>query len=216
MLNKMNRCNASVVRIGLAGAVLLSSMGLMGCGGGRDCVRFDPAKAWKYEVDILTSKQFSPGLMMVQDLLHVDEENRLWLLLTMCFEGQSDAYAPVMEHRILISEDYGLTWELTEKAFPRDWPGELCHRVDFGDGTIAQAGDGSGQVTLEGRTFQLNHQYGFAQKKAFKIVTTVEDDDGASDTHRGNKLIVTGTLEGDTITIKYGSVIVEVFPDLPK
>jgi Ca2+-binding RTX toxin-like protein len=59
-------------------------------------------------------------------------------------------------------------------------------------------------------TFQLSHQYTFVEAKAFRIQTTVTDDDGGTETVRGNKLYVQGTLGGDVIEVKYGSTIAVV------
>jgi len=83
--------------------------------------------------------------------------------------------------------------------------------VDFGDGTVATSTDGSGEVVLNAdKTFQIAHQYMFTQPEAFRIQTTVADDEADSDTVCGSKLFVTGTLGDDAIEVNYGSVIVVV------
>jgi hypothetical protein len=82
--------------------------------------------------------------------------------------------------------------------------------VDFGDGTVANSADGTGRVVLNpDNTFSFSHQYTFGQKKAFRVITTVTDDDGGTWSVKGNKLIVIGSDGDDSIKIKYGSIIVD-------
>jgi len=74
----------------------------------------------------------------------VDQDDRLWLPLVVYFpdaEQRTDAWAPVQESIVLLSEDKGLTWEITD----RPWPGPSHNRVTMPDGTVVEVG-GSGYV----------------------------------------------------------------------
>ena len=90
----------------------------------------DPSKSWKIDVDILRSPQYEN---ISQGLLYCDEEDRLWLPVTISFDASqtTDAWWGVETSIILMSEDGGLTWQITD----RPWPGSSYGGVVLSDGT---------------------------------------------------------------------------------
>ncbi len=77
--------------------------------------------------------------------------------------------------------------------------------VDYADG------DGPQPLTLNAdNTFDLVHDYqSLPDGRAYKIKVTVTDDDGGKDSRIDGRLIVIGTLGGDRLKVKRGSVIVD-------
>ena len=96
------------------------------------------AKPWKYDVDILLGCQYTPSR---NNVYYDEEEDRIWLQVGAVFAAESagdhtDAYAARSTHIILVSEDKGLTWEITD----REWPAPPPNRATLTDGTILEFG----------------------------------------------------------------------------
>ena len=91
----------------------------------------DLSKPWKIDVDILYSPQYEE---LSEGLLHRDADDRLWLPVNISFDAtrSTDAWKAVQRDILLVSEDRGLTWEITE----RPWPGSPHGRATLPDGTI--------------------------------------------------------------------------------
>ena len=98
----------------------------------------DPSKPWKIDVDILRSSQYENVSV---GLPYLDEQDRLWLPVNISFDASqtTDAGWLVADSVLLVSEDKGLTWEITD----RPWPGPSHNRVTMTDGTIVEV-SGSG------------------------------------------------------------------------
>ena len=92
----------------------------------------NPPKPWKYDVDILRSRQYEA---MAQGQVHCDEDDNLWLHVGISFDAKTttDAYIAQETGVLLLSEDRGLTWTMTDRPHPRP-PG--ADRVTLPDGTI--------------------------------------------------------------------------------
>ena len=96
------------------------------------------AKPWKYDVDILFNPQYTPAR---NNAYYDEEEDRIWLQASAIFAAESagdhtDAYAARSTHVILVSEDKGLTWEITDC----EWPAPPPNRTTLPDGTILEFG----------------------------------------------------------------------------
>ncbi len=78
----------------------------------------DPSKSWKIDVDILRSPQYEN---IIQGLLYCDEEDRLWLPVTISFDASqtTDAWWGVETSIILMSEDGGA--DLADHRPPVAW-----------------------------------------------------------------------------------------------
>ena len=102
----------------------------------------DPSKSWKLDVDILRSPQYEN---LSQGLLYRDEEDRLWLPVSISFDASrdTDAWSAVHTPIVLLSEDGGLTWRITD----RPWPAPSHSHVVLSDGTMVQMG-GTGYTRL--------------------------------------------------------------------
>ncbi len=102
----------------------------------------DPSKPWKIDVDILRSPQYES---VSQGLLHCDEEDGLWLPVDISFDASrdTDAWTAVQTSIVLLSEDGGLTWEITD----RPWPAPSHNHVVLSDGTIVEMG-GTGWIRM--------------------------------------------------------------------
>ena len=100
----------------------------------------DSSKPWKLDVDILRSPQYEN---VSAGLLHIDEQDRIWMTVNISFDASqtSDAGWFVASSIVLISEDQGLTWQITDQP----WPGPSHNRVTMPGGTIIEVG-GSGYV----------------------------------------------------------------------
>ena len=88
---------------------------------------------WKYDVDILRSGQYEA---LMQSHVYCDEQDRLWLPATMSFDAKTttDAYIGQAQDVLLLSQDLGFTWRMTDQPHPNppDPP------VKLADGTIAK------------------------------------------------------------------------------
>ena len=102
----------------------------------------DPSKPWKWDVDILRSSQYE-GLG--HGPLFCDEQDRLWLPGSICFDASqnTDAWTAVETPIVLLSEDGGLTWQITD----RPCPGSSHSHVILSDGTMVEMG-GTGWTRL--------------------------------------------------------------------
>ena len=102
----------------------------------------DPSRPWKIDVDILRSPQYES---VSQGLLYCDEEDGLWLPADISFDASrdTDAWTAVQTSIVLLSEDGGLTWEITD----RPWPAPSHNHVVLSDGTIVEMG-GTGWIRM--------------------------------------------------------------------
>jgi CSLREA domain-containing protein len=100
-------------------------------------------------------------------------------------------------------EDMGTFARFTATALFTD-PGAdtWTATVDYRDGTIETLTLGSSH------TFNLNHDY--AQRGTYRVIITITDDDGGTTTVLGNTLVAIGTVGGESIKVRAGSVIIEV------
>ena len=95
----------------------------------------DPSKPWKWDVDILSSPQYES---LGNNHVYCDEGDRLWLPVWICFdESQSeDAFTALETVVVLLSEDGGVTWQITDRPSPA--PSRT--RVVLTDGTMTEMG----------------------------------------------------------------------------
>lgn len=98
---------------------------------------------WKIDVDIVHGARYGEEYgSFSKGHLHVDADDRLWLPVVAYFpdrEQRTDAWAPRHESLLLLSQDRGLTWAITD----RPWPGPQHNRVAMPDGALLEMG-GSG------------------------------------------------------------------------
>jgi catechol 2,3-dioxygenase-like lactoylglutathione lyase family enzyme len=108
-------------------------------------VSLTAARPWKIDVDILHGAEYEGRYgSFSKGHLHVDKDDRLWLPLVVYFpddQPNTDAYHPLEKQIMLVSEDKGLTWEITE----RPSPAPSHNRVTTPDGAIIELG-GSGYL----------------------------------------------------------------------
>ena len=95
----------------------------------------DPAKPWKLDVDILRSPQYE---VVASNHVYCDKEDRLWLPAWICFDASQseDAFTALETVVVLLSEDGGLTWQITDRSSPAP----PHSRVALSDGTIIEMG----------------------------------------------------------------------------
>ncbi len=95
----------------------------------------DPTKPWKWDVDILCSPQYEE---VNQGLLYCDGKDRLWMPVSICFDASqsTDAWRAHETSVVLLSEDGGLNWQITD----RPWPTPSHGGVMLQDGTMVEMG----------------------------------------------------------------------------
>ncbi len=95
---------------------------------------------WKVDVDILHATEYGGRYgSYSKGHVHVDGKDRLWLPVSVYFpddEPNTDAYQPLVTHIMLISDDKGLTWKVTD----RKSPAPSHNRVTMSDGKIVEMG----------------------------------------------------------------------------
>ena len=72
---------------------------------------------WKYNVDILRSPQYEA---LGQANLYCDDRDQLWLPVTISFDAKTttDAWIAQRKDVLLLSEDKGLSWQITDRRHP--------------------------------------------------------------------------------------------------
>ena len=75
------------------------------------------SKPWKYNVDILRSPQYEA---LGQAHLYCDDGDHLWLPVTISFDAKTttDAWIAQRKDVLLLSEDKGLSWRITDRRHP--------------------------------------------------------------------------------------------------
>ncbi len=125
------------IRLIVALRTLLMVMPLLSmlAANGEELPMTDTAKPWKYDVEVISSPQYRA----IHYGVYCDEEDRLWADINLQFAEATDAYAARSSSVIVISEDQGVTWQVTDQP----WPAGRRNRVTFADGTIVEL-SGSG------------------------------------------------------------------------
>lgn len=130
----------TLVRMCLVSGVLAAvESGLVGLSAAEPIV---PAGAggWKIDVDILHGTAYGDRYgSFSKGHVHVDRQDRLWLPVSVFFpddEPNSDAYHPLVKSIMLISDDKGLTWKITDQKSPAPHHS----RVRLADGTLIEMG----------------------------------------------------------------------------
>ena len=110
-----------------------------------DPVFQNTSRPWKIDVEILHAAEYEGRYAgFNKGHLYIDKDDRLWLPLEVYFpddQPNTDAYHPLQMAILLLSEDKGLTWEITERASPAP----SHNRVTMPDGAIIEVG-GSGWI----------------------------------------------------------------------
>lgn len=75
------------------------------------------SRPWEFDVDILRSPQYEA---LAQGHLDCDDQDHLWLPVTISFDAKTttDAWIAQRQDVLLLSEDNGLTWRITDRPHP--------------------------------------------------------------------------------------------------
>ena len=78
---------------------------------------YTESRSWKYDVDILRSPQYEA---LAQGHLYCDDKDHLWLPVMISFDAKTttDAWIAQRKDVLLLSEDRGLTWQITNRCHP--------------------------------------------------------------------------------------------------
>ncbi len=112
--------------------VLLLSSATMLAINGEELPMTETDTPWKYDFEVISSPQY----VAVFELLYCDEEDRLWAAVNLNFAEMTDAYHARSRWTTLISEDQGVTWQVSDEP----WPAAPRNRVILPDGTIVEFG----------------------------------------------------------------------------
>ena len=95
---------------------------------------------WKIDVDILHGTAYGDRYgSYSKGHVYADRQDRLWLPVSVFFpddEPNTDAYQPLVTHIMLISDDKGLTFQVTDQKSPAPHHS----RVKLADGTLIEMG----------------------------------------------------------------------------
>ena len=88
--------------------------------------------AWKYDVELISSSRY----VVNNEQLFCDDQNRLWVKVLLNFGENTDAYHARSKIIVIVSEDFGVTWRVSQIP----WPGPSHDQSILPDGTIVETG----------------------------------------------------------------------------
>ncbi len=100
---------------------------------GEELSMTETATPWKYDVEVISSPQYVVN-NSANTPLYCDKEDRLWARVWLSFAENTDAYHARATEVTLVSEDQGVTWQVTDHP----WPGPVQNRSVLPDGTIVE------------------------------------------------------------------------------